>query len=314
MTFSLFAGLLLLLSGCGTKSDQEATDPVFPPFDFEYDLKEPDATFEMDKDLKEISGLSLTADGRYFVAIQDEDGTVFFINKNNGEIEREIDFWKDGDYEGVEVAGEEIFVVKSSGTLYRIGDVTKAHLSVDKYNQTLGNKNNVEGLAYDAANNRLLLACKGDAGDGATYRFKKAIYAFNLATMLMDTSPVYLISLEDVQAYLGTSPPIRKLQKLLDDFSLEESDFIFGPSGIAIHPITGHYYITSSIGKLLMVLDPSGAILHIEKLDDDVHPQPEGICFDTDGTLYIANEGKGDDGVIHRFRFRGIGNKPARSE
>lgn len=307
--FSLYAGLLLLLSSCSAKNDREAADPVFPPFEFEYDLKDPVETFELDNDLEEISGLSLTADGQYLIAIQDEDGTVFFVSKENGEIEREVDFWKDGDYEGVEVVGDEIFVVKSSGTLYRIGNATETHLSVDKYNHVLGNKNDVEGLAYDAANNRLLLACKGDAGDGAEYRFKKAIYTFDLTKMRLDSLPVYLISLEDVQAFLGTSPSIRKLQKLLDNFSVEESEFVFGPSGIAVHPITGHYYITSSIGKLLMVLDPSGAILHIEKLDDDIHPQPEGICFDPDGTLYIANEGKGDDGVIHRFRYKGIGKR-----
>ena len=52
-----------------------------------------------------------------------------------------------------------------------------------------------------------------------------------------------------------------------------------------------------------MVISQEGQLLHIEKLRKEVHAQPEGLCFDQDGTLYIANEGKGAKGRILRFDY-----------
>jgi len=299
-----FAPLLLLLfSACGPAAPP-ADDPVLPDYDFRYDLATPDQTIRLPGRLEEISGLGLLADGRRLVAIQDEKGIVYEIDRDSGEVLRETVFWKDGDYEGIEVVGEEVYAVKSSGTLYRIRNLGAPDQTVVKFNDQLGSGNDVEGLAYDSVRHRLLLACKGSAGDGEKYRFKKAVYAFDLATMAIDSLPVYLISLEDVQAYLGTSPTVRKLEKLIEYFSLDKSEFVFSPSGIAIHPYTGHVYLTSSVGKLLMVLDTDGQILHIEKLKKSVHPQPEGICFDRDGDLYLCNEARGGKATIHRFHYQ----------
>jgi uncharacterized protein YjiK len=78
----------------------------------------------------------------------------------------------------------------------------------------------------------------------------------------------------------------------------------FSPSAIAVHPITGEIYVTSSKGKLLLVLDRQGRIVHLEKLKKSLHTQPEGICFDADGTMFIANEGKDGKAKIYKFRYR----------
>jgi len=301
--------ILLLMAGlnwnCGNTNESgggyERPDPNYR---LPYHLREPNLSFELDNDLEEISGLTLSADGNQLVAIQDEDGLLFFLNKETGEIEREVEFWKDGDYEGVEFAGEDYYVVKSSGTLYRVRRAVEDRLSVEKFNDFLGQKNDVEGLAYDAANRRLLLACKGDAGEGDDYDFKKAIYAFDLSRMKLLPEPAYLISLEDVQAYLNSSPTIRKLEKLMDEFSPGESEFVFGPSGMAIHPITGNFYLLSAVGNLLMVLNSESEILHLEKLDKDLLPQAEGLCFEPDGTLYLSSEGSGRDPVVHRYAYQ----------
>jgi len=309
MKYELMAPLWFFLSllfvSCGDSGRNTAPDPVFPPFDLPYDLTEPERTFRMPHELEEISGLGISSDGRYLIAIQDEEGIAFFIDKETGKVKQKLEFWKDGDYEGIEMAGDEIFAVKSSGTLYCVTGKRSDDLKVEKINPQLGNRNDVEGLAYDSVNHRLLLACKGLAGDAGEYRFHKAIYAFDLATRQIDSLPTYLISLEDVQAYLKTDPATRKLEKLLDYFSLDKSEFVFSPSGIAVQPGTGNMYITSSVGKLLMVLAPNGQILHIEKLKKSIHPQPEGICFDRNGNLYIASEGRGEAGTINMFSLRG---------
>ncbi len=273
-------------------------------FSFPYDLKEPDLELKLSRDLEEISGLSLHASSELLVAVQDEDGIVFLIDKEDGDVKAEIDFWKDGDYEGVEMVGTDIYVVKSTGTVYRILDPGGENQQVEKYNYFLNDDNDVEGLAYDPARRRLLLACKAAAGEGDDYRMKKALYAFDLSTFSLSETPAYLISLKEIQEYLDTAPAIRKLEKLLDFFQSGKSELSFAPSGVAVHPVTGHLYITSSVGKLLLVLDTDGRVLHIEKLDKDVHEQPEGLCFEANGDLYISNEGKGGRGRIYRFNYR----------
>ena len=151
------------------------------------------------------------------------------------------------------------------------------------------------------------MACKAKAGQEKTFKHKKGIYAFDLTTKTLGEAPVYFVSLDSVNSYLAKDPAIRKLEKVVEFFS--EEDFDFSPSAIAIHPITGNIFLTSSVGKLLLVLSPNGQIMHIEKLSKKVHPQPEGLCFDPAGTLYISNEGKGEDGLIYRFNY-----KPDRGE
>jgi sugar lactone lactonase YvrE len=52
------------------------------------------------------------------------------------------------------------------------------------------------------------------------------------------------------------------------------------------------------------VLDRQGKIVHLEKLKKSLHTQPEGICFDADGTMFIANEGKDGRAKIFKFRYK----------
>jgi uncharacterized protein YjiK len=269
-------------------------------YTFNYKLNEPTATFKLPAELEEISGLGISPDGKKLVAVQDENGKLFFINRVNGEVVKEFKFWKDGDYEGVEWVGDKVYVVKSSGTIYEVTDFDDKEPPVEKYNFFLDSDNDVEGLGYDAQNGRLLLACKAKAGREEDFKYKKGIYSFDLSSKELAETPVYFINLDSVNNYLQKEPAIRKLEKLIEFFDPGEP-FGFAPSGLAVHPRTGNLYITSSVGKLLMVLDPQGTILHIEKLDKDIHRQPEGLCFAQDGTLYISNEGKGGRGRILVF-------------
>lgn len=290
-SFPILLFLISILSGYGQ------TD-VFP-----YDSETPVAIFNMPSILKEISGLSTVPDENLLVTIQDEEGDLFFIDKQSGKLTQQIPFGKDGDFEGVEAVRDLIYVVKSSGTLYIIKNAGKEDQEVDKYNGFLDKDYDVEGLAYDPGSNRLLLACKGKAGEGEDFDKKKAIYTYDIYAKELKKQPAYLFSLEAVQDYLDTSPAIRKLENLIEFFSPDKSKFTFSPSGLAIHPKDGNIYILSTAGRLIVVTDQEGKILHIEKLKKKFHPQPEGICFDKDATLYISNEGDGGVGRILKYSY-----------
>jgi DNA-binding beta-propeller fold protein YncE len=158
----------------------------------------------------------------------------------------------------------------------------------------------VEGLAFDAAANRLMLACKGKAGKDDRFKRKRAVFAFDLETEKLADEPVFLIDRDEIQRWADSGKG-GLTEKLAEFFEPSLADDAFAPSGIAIHPLTKEIFIVSSVGKIVVVLNPTGDIVHLEPLDPELHRQPEGICFDRDGTLFIANEGKGGTAKIFRF-------------
>ena len=146
--FLLISCLLASLHCIGCNADQE------PPVDdrsvnpLPYQFGEPSEIFKLSDKLREISGISYRENFLY--AIQDENGVIFKLDPANGKIEKKITFWKDGDYEGIEVVDDRIYILKSSGTLYEVIDPGKDEQEVIKHNTFLDKTYNAEGLGYDA--------------------------------------------------------------------------------------------------------------------------------------------------------------------
>ena len=253
-------------------------------------LGKPLKTFTLAPQLKEISGISLSANQKYILAVNDEEGKIFYLDKNNGKIFKSIKFNKPGDYEGIEAIGKKIYVLKSNGTIYEVKHIESENQKTKTHKTFLNSSYDLEGLGYDASNNYLLLACKAKAGKGKRFKKKRAIYAFDLNVDTLLKNPIYLI---DRQAILD-SLQIKAgyVDKVLEVFSPEQSSIAFAPSGVAVHPLTKEIYVLSSAGKLLVVLDPTGKISKLIPLDKKLFEQPEGICFDKAANLYISSEGK----------------------
>ncbi|MEL6358144.1 MAG: SdiA-regulated domain-containing protein, partial [Bacteroidota bacterium] len=90
---------------------------------------------------------------------------------------------------------------------------------------------------------------------------------------------------------LAQCPKSRKHDKIVS-FIYDQGGYALGPSAIAIHPKSGQLFVTSSAGRLIVILSQQGEIHHIRRLDKDFFPQPEGLAFAPDGTLYISTEAK----------------------
>lgn len=279
----------------------DAQDEHFPePYDWEH----PALSLELSEDLAEVSGLSNIPNSPYLYAVQDEDGILYLLDRETGRTVQQIPFWKEGDYEGIELIDGVVYVVKSTGTVYRVTAAGTTDQTVEKYNGFLGSDNDIEGLGYDPAKGQLLLACKAEPGEDIDPNRYKAIYGFDLATSSFIEEPLLLLDRNAVDAYLSVCKQGPHHHKLCDIFSREKEDFDLTPAAMAVHPLTGHYYLTSAKGNLLLIIDPSGAILHIDKLPKQLHRQPEGLCFDEQGNLYISNEQKKDNPpVIHYYPY-----------
>ena len=105
------------------------------------------------------------------------------------------------------------------------------------------------------------------------------------------------------------SEPFMLIEK--KDFKkIADEKFNFYPSAIGVHPITGDIYVLSTKDtKGLARFSHDGKLKDFQWIDKGLMPQPEGLCFSPDGTLFISSEGKhGKPAQI--LRFEGMrGNK-----
>ena len=281
----------LLVSFLGTVTSINCNGFTYPvngksDASISYDLDKPSKKYKLPDKLEEISGLTYVGDG-IIACIQDEKGKIHHYNLKNETVEEAFEFGEKGDYEGIEVIGKTAYVLRSDGTIFEIIDYYEGVEKVNTYQSILSSSNNTEGLGADFSKKNLLVACKEDAGEGKSYKGKKAVYAFNLKKKAFDEEPIYLIDKDD-----------------LKDPDKDSKHVDFKPSGIAIHPITKNVYLISTVGKLLVILDRKGNIISKHKLDKDVFKQPEGICFKQNGDLYISNEGRGKTPNILKFKYR----------
>lgn len=286
-----------------------------PSFQFNYTINEPDQIHELPEILKEISGLSFGPDKSLLYAVQDENGILFGLDKQTAKIVFEKKFYKNGDYEGIEFVDDKIYVVKSTGTIYQFSNNFPNESSSDtivitKHKKYLHKRNDVEGLGLDKANHRLLMACKDKAcfkpENEEFFKLKRAIFSFNLKTNSIDSLPAFVIDLKDVKQYLEDNPK-SDLEERLDyaKFFKENPEAMpFCPSAIAVHPINGHIFLLSSVGKMMMIINQAGDIVYIQKLKKKIHPQPEGLVFDEDGTMYISNEAKKGQARLVVYQYK----------
>ena len=161
---SVFSGILIMI---GNKTD------VFT-FLGGSQIKNEDATarelkipvititkkWEMPKQLLEISDLSYVDDKR-IACVQDELGTVFIYNIASSSVEKEIPFGAVGDYEGLAMVGETVWVLRSDGKLFEVNNINAAKPMVKEYKTQLTIKQDSEGL------------CRQRTHRGGACQFKK---------------------------------------------------------------------------------------------------------------------------------------------
>lgn len=238
--------------------------------------------------LREVSGIAWLGDDRV-AAVQDEEGIIFIYDLNAEKIEREIAFADAGDYEGIAVRGDDVYVLRSDGTIFEIVDFQGGKRKVSVYSTPFSRENDMESLEWDSDNDRLLMAPK--ASDPNSERFK-GIYSFSKASKRVEGEPPFHIDMAD---------------EILDRYRKKDIEKTFRPSDLAIHPKTGDIYVLDGAKPKLLVLDAHGNAKEVYAFDENAFPQPEGITFSPDGSLYIASEGKKESpAMLYRFKTEDV--------
>ncbi len=245
-----------------------------------YDLKSPSKKWKLDDSLKEISGINILENGNA-VAIEDLRPVIYEIDlkADTGRIIDKKTFFntdKDKmDMEDLAVVGNDIYALWSHGVIFKIAEWRTNNKS-EEMDTRLNKKNNTEGMAFDPATGNLLIACKNDAGLEDEKKSTKAIYQFDPGKQKLLEAPFITINKKDFK-------------------KITSQKISFNPSAIAINPVTGNIFIISTKdNKCIAVFTSKGRLVDFSFLDEKMLPQPEGLCFDKKGNLYISTEGKGN--------------------
>ncbi|MBU1099264.1 MAG: SdiA-regulated domain-containing protein [Bacteroidetes bacterium] len=228
--------------------------------------------YNLDSRLDEISGFALNSEGRLFTH-NDELGIIYELNSTNGKILKKFQvgtFGIEGDFEGLDIAGNKFYLLESDGKLYQFEE-GKENEKVDfkLFETPFSNKYEFEGICFAPDLKGLLLTVKEYSGK--KYGSKLPVFLFSLETYLMVSEPLFFIDLKDLKKNYD-----------IDDFY---------PSGIAISPISGNYFIISSKGSPVIIeSDTKGNILDVNMLDKSIHKQPEAVTILTDGSILIGDE------------------------
>lgn len=269
---------IILFAITNILSAQNSAQSILSSYDFS--KKE---IFVLPNELKEISGLTTTKDGRLF-AHNDEKGIVYEIDFINRSIVKSFPVGRKTlykDFEDIAVANEKFFLLDSNGDLYEFAEnENKIYSDYKKYSYPFMSKYNFEGLCFDPKSNSLLIALKKYTGKN--YQGMITVFSFDLDKKEFSKKPRYSIPLIEIKKY-GINN--------------------FSPTGIEYNPTSKTYFIISSHQESIIEVSLDGKILGAKLLSELDHVQPEGITFNKAGDLLISDEGKNKKGRITMYRL-----------
>lgn len=282
-----------LYSGCSSVPFRERADTLFHITDnvtYYYDLEAPVEKFFLPYVLAEVSGLTYLEEDRV-LCVEDELGKVYEYDLKSKEIVNAITFSKPGDFEGIEVVEDTVYVLKSNGDLYAFAYTKENATGATRYESKLSQENDTEGLGFNPYSGSLLIACKAEEKIKGVNAIGKTIHGFDRKKKKLNDDPVFWITAKKMKDFFEANR----------DYEYEEDRIKFEPSAIANNPLDGYFYLLASVGKLLIVLDKNGNIKATYPIAPDILGQPEGITFSPNGNLYISSEGGDARGYIMKF-------------
>jgi hypothetical protein len=276
----LFLFLLLEFPGCKPVADKLKSPAG-------YDLSEPEK-FNMPESLLEISGIAfhgLNSDTVY--SIQDEDGSLF-RQKWGDKKQKHVSFSSKGDFEDLAILKENVFVLKSNGSIYAFPFAKRSAEEIDNVKEwkKILPKGEYESLYADQVSSSLYLLTKTSNEDHESRHSTGYIYNFDAKTGNLSLSGNFEVGSKEIES-LG--------------FKIKNG---LKTSAITKNPKTKDWYILSSVNKLLVIANEDWKVTSVYHLNSSEFNQPEGIAFDSDLNLYISNEGDElSSGNVLKFKY-----------
>lgn len=268
-----------------------------------YDLRRPDAVLTLPAELVEISALTDVDDGTV-ACLQDEAATLYLVALKDGAVLGRYPFAGPADMEGLTQVRGDYFALRSDGLVHHLRwNLQEAPwlAVVDTFRLDVPNRN-IEGLGYDPVSGRVLVSPKDFAKGSKEVRDERVLYAFDPRDPAHAVQVALRLSIARVVAQ-ARAAGIAVPERVTDNGRVVPAVKLRLAS-VAVHPVTGHYYLLSAMDRLLLVVDRAGDLVALEQLDPGLLPKPEGITFLPNTDLVLSSEGKGSAPVIVRYRSR----------
>jgi uncharacterized protein YjiK len=265
-----------------------------------YDLGTPTRTLHLPPILHEVSAVE-ALDQHTVLCVQDELGELFTLDLRTGQVRERTPFSEPGDWEGLALAGQRAFVMRSDGHVVELAREATGWKRERTF--VLGiPRRDLEGIAVDTRHERLLIAPK-DVGKGSeAERDARPIYAFDLRRMVPLAAPLLTLSrqalLEEIESS-GVTVTARRTPK-----GRERPKLALRFSALAVHPTDDDLYLLSAVDRALLVVDRAGRLRLFHVFPESLLPQAEGLTFLPDGDLVVSSEGGDGAAVLHVFRRR----------
>ncbi len=246
------------------------------------DYSKPVAVWIMPPELREISGLALTADGRV-LAHDDEAAKIYVIDAKRGIMLKQFTLGTGirGDFESITEAGSDIYMLASNGVLYQFQEgADGAGVPYSANDLKLGKECEFESMVYQADSNWLVMPCK-NAHD-KTLEHNLVIYRWKIGGTATDRLSM-------------VSVPFAQLVGNNKWKSLH-------PSDITIDPSTGNFVMIASHENALIEMTKNFHLIQAEPLPSG-HSQPEGVAITVDSILMISDEATRKPADISLYRW-----------
>lgn len=245
---------------------------------------EPLARWIMPSTLAEISGLAILDSSRVLTH-NDELAHMAIVDYRRGVVLKQFSVGEAGmrgDFEGITVAGDRIYMIESNGTLYEFAEGQEGErVRYSEHDTKLGKECEFEGVAFDSASSSLLLSCKRvTQGD----KDRLVIYRWDIQRRALAPEPAVAIP---ASAVIGANPWSE-----------------LRPSDITVDPRSGHYVLVAAQQRALIELTPQGEVVQVRSLPDG-HRQAEGVAVTRDGILLVSDEANNSAGTITLYRWPG---------
>jgi len=256
-------GVMIVWTSCQSKKYKS------PP---EYDLNAP-SSVKMPSELKNISGITFFKENASMIYAIDENAGTIFCYYPSSSIVVKSEFDLQGPFEDIAIMDSSMYVLKNNGTIYSFPMKSMGKPRLDSF-WTYADffpKGKYEAMYYADSARKLVVVDKSRSIEKRLTH----CYVFHVdSSGVPHKSETFVIAWSTIE---------KKLHK--------EKISGFRPTAIAQNPKTLQWYIISDEEKILFILDKHWHPYKAYELDSTVFTKPQGMAFDKNGDLYIANDG-----------------------
>jgi uncharacterized protein YjiK len=251
----------------------------------DYDFAKAEYAVDLQKELKEVSGLTIGNNERVF-AHNDEYGIVYEINPLSGKTIKEFQIGSSkikDDFEDITFVNDLFYLLNSKGELLVFTEADNNEFVIyKKYKTGLNSKYDTEGLCFDKSVNSLLIASK----ESVKKNNKKYIFRFDLEINKLNEKPFLVIDLSKI-----------KKGKKKEEFK---------PSAIIKNNKANTYFVLGGKSLALIELNSKSEIINQVELNDKYHFQPEGMIILKNDDLLISDEAEKGRGSITLYKSKKV--------